>query len=143
MCSPFNNLSFESTYLLNTFNHFKHFNSQFLNSSSHALRKPSLKYLDVLATPDFISKNKILELKTSKVFFSTRDYLQALCYLIFAQQSDNVKKYGKLKIISIYYSQFDSAVEINIEDFQYNDIIVKKMKKIIQRYKHEQLHFKI
>jgi hypothetical protein len=81
--------------------------------AKRTLSKPSLKSYGIFATPDFITGDKILEMKTSQKFFSTDDYLQILLYLILSKTTANIKAYGIIKSAILFNPKSGEAVEID------------------------------
>lgn len=137
LCEPISNIKFNPQYLSYIFNHFKDFANQTQIKTDSITTKPSLTYLGIKATPDFLINQKLSDLKTSKSFFSSIDYFQAISYLIFAQQEDNIKKFGIINSIIIYYSCFNKQIEIAMKDFKYNSKIKKELNEIIVKFKRQ------
>ena len=129
LSNPIKNIKFDSSYLSYLNNTFTAFNGQYKRIRGKLLTKPSLKSYGILATPDHIVKDKILELKTSQRFFSNSDYLQALSYLIFAQHETHRKEYGEINSVEIYYCYFNQSVKINIKEISLNNSIINEVKR--------------
>ncbi len=83
-----------------------------INSTTIFFNKPSLKIENIFATPDFIIKNNIVEIKATKAFFSTADYVQIMLYLLFSSHKSNIEYYGKIRKAIIEYPLFEKSVEI-------------------------------
>jgi hypothetical protein len=82
--------------------------------------KPKLHSFSIMATPDLLFKNEILELKTSKIILTLDDYLQVLIYLIFAQTSRNKAEYGIMKKASLYYALFNYTFTIELSEIKHH-----------------------
>lgn len=132
--NPIKNLKFEANYLSFLNFMFSAFNKKYKKIKDILITQPSLECYSILATPDHIVKDKILELKTSQRFFSNEDYLQGLSYLIFAQHPNNVKKYGQINSVEIYYCCFNQSVKIHIRDVPLNRRIKLEVKKVCELF---------
>lgn len=139
--APLKNLKFETAYLSFVFKHFNSFCKNFQRIKGKLIEKPSLACFRLLATPDFLLKDKILEVKTSQKF-SKRDYLQALSYLIFAQYPENKMTYGKINSAVIYYSLVNQQVEINLKDLKITQFDLDTIEAIIKQFKKDFLDIK-
>lgn len=139
---PLKNLKFESAYLTYINKTFNFFCKNFQRGKGKLIEKPSLAYSRILATPDFLLKDKILEVKTSRKF-SSRDYLQALSYLIFAQYPENKMVYGKINSAVIYYSLVNQQVEINLKDLKITQFDLDTMEAIIKQFKQDFLGIRL
>lgn len=129
-----NSTTLKNAYLNQTFKHFKFFCKSFTGLNGKVIKKPSLRCYGILATPDFIIKDKIIEVKTSQKF-SSRDYLQALTYLIFAQNPEHIAVYGPIRSAIIYYSRFNKQIEIKISELSFDAASYRVVERITKKFK--------
>lgn len=124
-------LHFEQAYVDYVFNLFKIIYEKNDFQKKKLLCKPSLRSLGILATPDFLVDDRILEIKTSKYFFSTEDYLQGLIYIILAQQKQNKKRWGVIREIEIFYPVFNKSIKLKLKE---NDNRIKPALNFLKEY---------
>lgn len=75
--------------------------------------KPDLSWKKIRARPDLLINNCIYEIKCSKSYLSTDNYLQCMTYLIFAGQRINPEKFEQVEKAILYYPLLDKTYEIN------------------------------
>ncbi|WP_132053143.1 hypothetical protein [Pseudocnuella soli] len=131
---PLKNVSLDVQYINQTFKHFSLFFANSQTFKGKLIRKPSFACHGILATPDFLYKNKIIEVKTSQKF-SRRDYLQGLSYLLFAQFPENRSIYGKIDSVVIYYSKLNQQITIHLKDLEIDSSVLQLLAKEINRFR--------
>lgn len=131
---PLQNTTFAWSYLNHTHKLFSSFCNNLPDLNGEIVRKPSLAYQKILATPDFLIGQKILEVKTSKKP-SKIELLQAIAYLLFAQSKENWRYYGKVESVDIYYAQHNQTISFSLDELRLNNQSFKKLDVIIAAFK--------
>ncbi|MES2649619.1 MAG: hypothetical protein V4717_22260 [Bacteroidota bacterium] len=123
------NINFESEYLNCMVKHLKEFNDKCKIKGQRFEHQPDVSHDGVRARPDFIVNSKIIEIKSSQLFFPQIDYLQGICYLLMSQNKQSVKRYGKITSIIIYYSLHNKHVELKIKDLKVTNYFLIQFRK--------------
>lgn len=121
-------------YLKETTRQFQYFCKNHSLIKGKLRRTPNLDLLEIKARPDFLINKKLYEMKACKKF-SMSEYLQALTYLIFAQQPENREIYGEVKSIILYYVLTNQKIEIRTKDLNLAENTWDKIVPAVQRYK--------
>jgi len=96
--------------------------------------KPDFRWQRILARPDCIVGDTIWELKTSKDYLSTKDYLQGITYLLFGNQKEIIDEFGTLRKLIIYYPFIGKQFEINFSDIKLNKTDQKKFSSMVKKF---------
>jgi hypothetical protein len=131
---PLKNTFFVSSYLNHVHKLFSALCNNLPNLKGEIVRKPSFAYQKILATPDFLIGQKILEVKTSKKP-SKGEFLQAIAYLLFAQSKENRRYYGMVESVAIFYAQCNETISFSLNELKLNKQSFKRLDEIIAAYK--------
>lgn len=106
-----------------------------LLSSGNYYIKPDFGFGEFRARPDFLIGNVIWEIKSGKKYLTTNDYLQCLTYLLFSKERKNVKEYGKIERLVLYYPNMNKYFVFNSNSYKLSKWDNAELKKILFKYK--------
>jgi hypothetical protein len=101
-----------------------------LYEAKNILIQPFLSHRAILGKPDYIMDDSIVDIKTTKNFFSRRDYNQLICYYLLYKINENKWNEAGIKInkIGIYYSLYGQLIQFNVSELCSPDDLEKAIK---------------
>lgn len=111
---------------------------KFFFKPKNVLSSPYLSWGTIRGEPDYIIDDTILDIKTTKSFFSRADYNQLICYyLLYKMNEEYWNKVGvKINKIGIYYSLYGQLIEFKVSDLCKSDEL-KEVIELIESKSHD------